>query len=641
MNDISTILIFIATFAVIAVASKQISQLFVKIKLPQITGFLLMGIIAGPFFLNLIKEESIKELNFIKETSLAFIAFAAGAELYLKELRSRFKSITWMTFGQLVVTFVLSTIIILFIADYIPFISDASFAVRFATAILISTIFVARSPASAIAVINEVRAKGPFTQTVMGVTVIKDVLVIILFAICFSLSKTLIAGDSFDYKVILLIFFEILLSFGFGFLFGKFLAFILSFNLNTSVKTILILAAGYGIYVLSDEIKFYSEEFFGFEMYLEPLLICIVGSFVVTNYSGNKLEFNEIIHNAGPVVYVSFFTLTGTSVSIDIFLKSWVIALIFFTIRLVTMTLGAYLGGKAGGDPVKYWKFGWMPYVTQAGVALGLVTVVSGEFTNMGQEFATVLISVIMMNELIGPLLFKWVLNYVGESHQRAVPSTVSGERNAIIFGLENQSLALGRQLKTNNWNVTIATRRSDFKDFLNPVINIKKIEDFSYKTFKELKAAKVEAIVAMNTDEENFAVCETAYEKFGTKDMIVRLNDRKNFEKFHKLGALIVEPTTAIVSLLDHFVRSPVAASLLLGLEENHSTIDIEIGNKNVHGLALRQLRLPGDILILSINRNGNTVLSHGYTLLRVGDIITVVGSNESLEKMKLRFEK
>jgi Trk K+ transport system NAD-binding subunit len=144
-----------------------------------------------------------------------------------------------------------------------------------------------------------------------------------------------------------------------------------------------------------------------------------------------------------------------------------------------------------------------------------------------------------------------------------------------------------------------------------------------------------------MNTDEENIEVCEIAYEHLGTKDIVVRLNDRNNFEKFHELGALIVEPSTAMVSLLDHLVRSPVAASLLLGTDENQDTIDIEIANPNIHGLALRELQLPCDVLVLSIKRKGNVVLSHGYTRLRIGDIITVVGSNESLEKVLLRFEK
>lgn len=635
------IILVILSFIFIASASKHISKFFIKIRLPQITGFLLAGIIAGPFVLNMIKSDSVEKLNFINETSLAFIAFAAGAELYVKELRTRYKSITWMTFGQLVITFILSTIIILLIADYIPFIKDVSFNLKFSVAVLVSTIFVARSPASAIAVISEMRAKGPFTQTVMGVTVIKDVLVIVLFALTFSVSKTFLAGETFNLFFIVLIFSEIICSIFFGLVFGKFLALLLSLKYTTTVKTVITLIIGYLIYLFSHGIKFYSEEFISIEFYMEPLLISIIAGFFVINYSKYKEEFQKVIKDAEPVVYVVFFTLTGASVSLDVLLESWFVALIFFAIRLVTMIIGSYVGGKAGGDPFKLWKFGWMPYVTQAGVSLGLVTVVAGEFPGWGQELATVLISVIILNQLVGPPLFKWVLNYVGESHTKAESRPFDGIRDAVIFGLEDQSLALARQLKEHNWQVKIATGIKDLEAYKDCEFEIVTINDFSLETMNKLNAKNAEAIVVMNTDIENLEVCELAYEHLGTKDLVVRLNDRQNFDKFHELGALIVEPSTAIVSLLDHLVRSPVAASLLLGTEENQDTIDIEITNKNIHGLAVRDLHLPGDILILSINRKGHTVLSHGYTRLRLGDIITIVGSDKSLEMVMLRFEK
>jgi Trk K+ transport system NAD-binding subunit len=119
-----------------------------------------------------------------------------------------------------------------------------------------------------------------------------------------------------------------------------------------------------------------------------------------------------------------------------------------------------------------------------------------------------------------------------------------------------------------------------------------------------------------------------------------VRLNDRKNMKKFHDLGALIVEPSTAMVSLLDHFVRSPIATSLLLGMEEHQDTADITVGNPDLHGMALRNLHLPSDILILATRRRGHNIISTGYTRLRKGDVLTIVGSIESIEKVRLRFE-
>ena len=203
MFDYTTLILFLS-FLIIAVAANQLSTLFQKAKLPIITGLLLIGIVSGPFVLKLLDVNPISRLQFVNDISLAFIAFAAAAELYLKDLRNRMRSIKWMTFGQLVVTFVMSSVAIYLLGDIIPFMMDMSTNAKVAVAILMATVFVARSPASAIAVINEVRAKGPFTQTAMGVTVLKDFLVIVLFAICFSISNTLLSDESFSLFFILI-----------------------------------------------------------------------------------------------------------------------------------------------------------------------------------------------------------------------------------------------------------------------------------------------------------------------------------------------------------------------------------------------------------------------------------------------------
>ena len=142
-----------------------------------------------------------------------------------------------------------------------------------------------------------------------------------------------------------------------------------------------------------------------------------------------------------------------------------------------------------------------------------------------------------------------------------------------------------------------------------------------------------------MLTDEENLQICELAYQYYGKNVMVVRLNNRENFEKFHRLGALIVEPATAMVSLLDHFVRSPQATSLLLGLQKDQDTRDVEVLNPNLHGVYLRNLRLPPDVIVLSVKRGGQMIISHGYTRLRRNDIVTFVGSIESLDNVSLRF--
>ncbi len=634
------LIVLVGGFLVIAVAANQIAKVFQRIKLPLITGLIISGILAGPYVLGLIPVVSREKLSFINEMSLAFIAFAAGAELYLRELRSRIKSIKWNTFGQLVVTFVLGSLGVFFMSPYIEYMAGMSVPAQVSVAILTGTIFVARSPASAIAVVNEVRAKGPFTQTVMGVTVLKDFLVIILFAINLSIAQTLIDGDEFKFWNILVIILELLLSASLGYVLGRLIALVLSQKFGTMYKLILVLLLGYSAYLFSGEFRSLTMDYWGHEVILEPLLICIIASVFVTNYTKYRPEFLKILHDAGPTIYVAFFTLTGASMSIDVLFVVWFVALILFGIRLITMVLGGYVGGTLAGDPMNYRHLGWMPYVTQAGVALGLSTVVANEFPDWGTQFSTVIIAVIVINQFLGPPLFKWALGKVGEDHSRASTPEFDGIRDAIIFGFEPQSVALAKQLVSKDWMVQVATFKKQGSIEEPDGIPVRYISKIDFETFMEMDADKTEAIVCMLSDQVNFEIAELAYEKLGTRDVIVRLNDRVNYDRFLKLGAKIIDPSTAMVSLMDHFVRSPQATSLLLGMEGDQDTRDLEVLDPNLHGITLRDLRLPADVLILSIKRGGQVIISHGYTRLRISDVVTFVGSNKSLDELTLRFD-
>ena len=637
--DIKLLITFLVGFLIVAIAANEIAKVFQKIKFPLITGLIITGIIAGSSVLNFIPPQALDDLNFLNEMALSIIAFSAGSELYLNELRSRIKSIKWMTIGQLVITFFMSSVVIYFIADLIPFMAEMPSTHKIAVAVLFATIFVARSPSSAIAVINEMRANGPFTKTVMGVTVIKDVLVIILFAICLSIAKALIHDEPTDILFFIILLLELVMSFAFGFVVGKVLQFPFLTKADTKTKGVAILLIGYGVYLFSHFINLKSIEYFHHEFVLEPLLICIIGSFYLTNYSKHRIEFSEALQEISPTIYIIFFTLTGASLSIQTLMSVFGIAVGLFFLRLITMVFGGLFGVYAANDFKKYAFIAWMPYLTQAGVALGLATIISDVFPVWGNQFETIVIAIIVINQIIGPPLFKWSLNYVKESHLRAKIPAFDGTRDAVIFGLEDQSISLANQLKKNKWDSRIVNfdikAKKEVKDF--ELINLPSI---SYTSLKQLKLEKTEAVILMLSDEDNYKLAELIYEHVGTKEVIVRLNNRDNFEKFHKLGALIIEPATAMVSLLDHFVRSPNAASLLLGMDEGQDSMDVEIRNEDIHGMRLRDLRLPSDVLVLSIRRKGQLLVSHGYTRMRLGDTITLVGAESSLEDLKFKFD-
>ncbi len=163
--------------------------------------------------------EGIHKLNFLNEIALAFIAFVVGSELFIKDIRSRMKSIISLILSQSILIFLLVSLVTFFAIELIPFMEKLNLAARIAISLLTGTIAIATSPAASIAVIDELRARGPFTQTSIGVIVVKDFVVIILFSVVFTLSKSLILDAEFTFLFIGQVVAELILAFGLGFIF--------------------------------------------------------------------------------------------------------------------------------------------------------------------------------------------------------------------------------------------------------------------------------------------------------------------------------------------------------------------------------------------------------------------------------------
>lgn len=407
----------IAGFGLVALASKEIGRFFVKIKLPLVSGFLFTGILAGPSVLRLLPVEAASGLRFVDEISLAFIAFAAGSELHIKKLRSRLKNITCTIAGLVAMTFILGSVTLFMLCDFIPFTKGMPLSSRIAVSILAGVILVARSPSSAIAIIHELRAKGPFTQTALGVTVMMDVVVIIFFSINTSIADGLLTGVGVNFGLVFLVLAELLISFAIGLILGRLLQRIISKKWNRSLTTLLVLFLGYFVFFLTDFIQHQSHVQLNFEILLEPLLICMVSGYLLTNHSKYRREFMTILHKVGPPIYTAFFTLTGASLLLTDLADIWLIAIALFVARLIGIMLGAFTGGTVAGEPTAHNKISWMAYITQAGIGLGLAKEVSVAFPAWGGAFASLLISVIVLNQIVGPPLFKWAIHLAGEVH--------------------------------------------------------------------------------------------------------------------------------------------------------------------------------------------------------------------------------
>ncbi|MEM7352694.1 MAG: cation:proton antiporter, partial [Acidobacteriota bacterium] len=340
-------------FILICFSAHRIGHFFIGARLPLITGFLATGILVGPFVLELLSAENLKALHFVDDTALAFIAFAAGAELHYRELRSRLKSIGWTTLGLVATTSTAVVIAVLALADHIPFVDGLGPGGRLAVALLAGSVLVARSPSSAIAVVNELRARGPFTKTVLGVTVVMDVVVIVLFGLNSSIAGVLLQGSGFRPSLIALVVGEVLLTIACGIALGRLLPWLTRLPGPGAVRNLAVLTAGFAVFTASEALRHGSADVVGVEIFLEPLLMCMVAGFTIANFSDRRTNFQRVLDVTGPGVYVGFFTLAGASLEFDTLLGTWLVALALFATRFAAVFVGSFLGGWMAGDPMR------------------------------------------------------------------------------------------------------------------------------------------------------------------------------------------------------------------------------------------------------------------------------------------------
>ncbi|MCY4465826.1 MAG: cation:proton antiporter [Chloroflexi bacterium] len=639
--DFALLAVSLVSFLFIVLSAHRIGQLATHLHLPLITGYLVAGILAGPFIFHFVGRADIESLRFLDETALAFIAFAAGSEMALDELRGRFRSIGWNTLMQIASIYVICGVAILLLADHIPFMRDLSPAGRIAVALLSGPILSARSPSSAIAIINEMRARGPFTKTVLGVTVVKDVLIVVLFALSTSISASLLTGRSFDLTFIVLVLFELLASIGLGLIAGRVLGFILGTHWEDRLKLPVLLLIGYAVFALSHELQYWSQANMPAELHFEPLLICLVASFWLTNRSPYRSEFRHLLHEARTPIFVVFFTLVGASLNLGIVATLLPITLALYIIRIVALFIGAYLGGTAAGDPSNFKRIAWMGYITQAGVAIGLSKEVAIAFPDLGVEFTTLLVAVIVVSELTGPIFFKTAIRLVGESH---LPKDIKDDEilDVVIVGIENQSRQLAERLLEHGWRVklldTDKTHVSSAGD--NGHRKEQWLPQISAQSLTQIIEPKTEVAVALLPNDENsLKLCRILYEDFGITRQIARLHDYTLVDEFRELGVHVLHPANAMVHLLDHFVRAPQLVTMVFEDDPEHDVIQVTITDPNVDGLHLRELILPDDVLVMAIGRRGHSIVPHGYTNLHLEDELTLIGPTDSLEEVALKL--
>ena len=458
--------------AVLLVASLA-GRAFQRLRLPRISGYLLTGAALGPRALAVLGETHAARLAATDAMCLAVIGIAAGAELQLADLRRHPRPTLVMTACVSVFSFGFVFLAFLVVGPRVAFLKELGAAHVALVGSLLGTLAIARSPASAIAVLREMDARGPFCQHVMAVTVAKDALVVALFALNvefaalanldFSPGSTAKETNVFEdtasvSRALLAPAVSVAAAVASGLALGvalgraarpRFLFFAAdgaaeagnthSSLAKRSLRAAAVALVAGGAFALASRAR------------VEPLLLCVVAGATCANRkhaggAGERETLRAATDALMPAVNLVFFTAVGSSVRFDrVFAdtNACLAAIALFAARLFALfhaaatARDALRGGAATAaaatpsffhDPAVAEKI-WLAMITQAGVAMGLVKSCERRFaTTWGGDFAALAAATIVLNLLAGPPAFRHAIVAAGESGAQRAGGGGKGE---------------------------------------------------------------------------------------------------------------------------------------------------------------------------------------------------------------------
>ncbi|MBT8212737.1 MAG: NAD-binding protein, partial [Acidimicrobiia bacterium] len=192
-------------------------------------------------------------------------------------------------------------------------------------------------------------------------------------------------------------------------------------------------------------------------------------------------------------------------------------------------------------------------------------------------------------------------------------------------------------------WKVIVADTDADHVERLAAEdVDERHIPSVDEASLDLLFSSEVSAVVAMlGDDEANLAALEYAVEEHGIERLVVRPVNGQYVARFAEIGAFIVDPGSAMVSLLDQAVTTPQSAALLMRRDPDRTVAQIEVSNRDLDGMAVRDLRLPADVLLLEMVRDANSVVVSGHTSLKVGDELTMIADPDSLDEVRMALSQ
>ncbi len=373
-----------------------------RFKLPRVTGYLLIGMALGPSVLGAVPSEDVERLRLFEEVALGLIALTAGGEFSWRVIRSRWRLLFGIaaahTLGLGIGVAALSWLAL----SFFPLIGPLDGAAKVAAALLIGVVTVAKSPATTIAVITETRSRGDVVDVVLGVTVLKDLVLLLVFAVVFGLALRWTGAPTSGSNLGSLVL-EVAASLGVGTAVGIGLgAYLRWIRRHTEL---LVIALALLASVMAEE------------THLEPLLLCMAAGFTARNLFPTAAEpFLHALERASPPLYLVFFALVGAGLPLQILEKVGPAAVVLAAVRLLGIWIFTWTPAIIHRAPPAFRRWGWTGFVAQAGLSLGLASRIRAEVPGFGPTLATLIIGAVLINQFVGPILWRWGLSASGET---------------------------------------------------------------------------------------------------------------------------------------------------------------------------------------------------------------------------------
>jgi Kef-type K+ transport system membrane component KefB len=397
-------------FGYLLLAAYFTGRIFGRFGLPRLTGYIIAGVISGPYVLGLVTADMGKQLKLVSDVAICVLALTAGAELNLKRLRPVMGTLRGITLYAVIgaqlaiagVLFVLGPMLRL-----LPFFNGMDFEQMLAVCFVLGVALSAQSPAVVMALLAETGAEGPLSQVVLGSVVLADLVVLLMYSAASTLTSAVIGGGTDVVEAALAVSWELLGSVVFGVAVGMLLGrYVLSIKRGAVLFAVMVC-------VVVAEI--------GARIHLDPLIVMLAAGIWLENFS--RTNASDLLHgfeSAQLPVFLVFFALAGGKIELGLLVEAALpIALIALT-RAGVFYAGTKLACVRAGAPPVVSKYAWFGLVPQSGLALALALLVRDTFPTFGPSAALVVFGVVGVNEVISPVVLRVMLARSGEAGRRA-----------------------------------------------------------------------------------------------------------------------------------------------------------------------------------------------------------------------------